>query len=76
MEAEWAKKCYVVLVNEIVPRAKKLNIPISEFMDSKLSSYLTRLEYDGVITRKQLRELLDEHIRHIEGKLNMKDSNF
>lgn len=76
MDTEWAKKCYVILMNELVPRAKKLNMPVSEFLDSKISSYLARLEYDGVITRKQLRDLLDEHVRHMKEKANMKESRF
>jgi len=76
MDTEWSKKCYVILMNEIVPRANKLNMPVSEFLDSKISSYLARLEYEKVITRKQLRELLDEHVRYTMEKAKMKDSHF
>lgn len=65
MNSDFSKKCYVILVNEIAPRAKKLNLPISSFIPSRLSGYLARLEYEGVITRKQLRELLDEQVRHL-----------
>lgn len=75
MNTEIAKKCYVILMNEIVPRAKKLNVSISEFMPSPLSGYLARLEYEGVITRKQLRELLDEQYRHVKEKSSMKETN-
>ena len=60
--AEWSKKCSVVLLNEVLPRAKKLGISLDEFADVNALSALARLEYDGIITRRTLREILDERV--------------
>ncbi len=62
-EAEWSKKCSVVLLNEILPRAKKLGISLDEFADASALSVLARLEYEGIITRRTLREILDERVK-------------
>ena len=62
-EAEWSKKCSVVLQNEVLPRAKKLGISLDEFADANALSALARLEYDGIITRRTLREILDERVK-------------
>lgn len=61
-DAEWTKKCSVVLLNEILPRAKKLGISLDEFADASALSVLARLEYEGIITRRTLREILDERV--------------
>lgn len=63
IEAEWSKKCSVVLQNEVLPRAKKLGISLDEFADATALSVLARLEYEGIITRRTLREILDERVR-------------
>ena len=47
--------CYVILINEIEPRNKKYKKTI----DPKVASFLVKLEFNKVITRKQLREELD-----------------
>ena len=60
--AEWTKKCSVVLLNEVLPRAKKLGISLDEFADASALSVLSRLEYEGIITRRTLREILDERV--------------
>lgn len=60
--AEWSKKCSVVLLNEVLPRAKKLGISLDEFADASALSVLSRLEYEGIITRRTLREILDERV--------------
>jgi hypothetical protein len=60
--AEWSKKCSVVLQNEVLPRAKKLGISLDEFADASALSVLARLEYEGIITRRTLREILDERV--------------
>ncbi len=62
-EAEWSKKCSIVLQNEVLPRAKKLGISLDEFADANALSALARLEYEGIITRRTLREILDERVR-------------
>ncbi len=59
---EWSKKCSVVLQNEVLPRAKKLGISLDEFADASALSVLARLEYEGIITRRTLREILDERV--------------
>lgn len=63
IDAEWSKKCSVVLQNEVLPRAKKLGISLDEFADATALSVLARLEYEGIITRRTLREILDERVR-------------
>jgi hypothetical protein len=62
IDAEWSKKCSVVLQNEVLPRAKKLGISLDEFADASALSVLARLEYEGIITRRTLREILDERV--------------
>lgn len=66
IEAEWSKKCSVVLQNEVLPRAKKLGITLDEFADANALSALARLEYDGIITRRTLRKILDERVKIIQ----------
>jgi hypothetical protein len=66
IEAEWSKKCSVVLQNEVLPRAKKLGISLDEFADANALNALARLEYDGIITRRTLREILDERVKIIQ----------
>lgn len=61
-EAEISKKCQIILINEALPRAKKLGITLHEFYDASLLGWLARCEYEGVITRKQLREILDHRV--------------
>jgi hypothetical protein len=45
-----------------LPRAKKLGISLDEFADASALSVLSRLEYEGIITRRTLREILDERV--------------
>ena len=66
---EWAKKCYVILVNEIAPRAKKLNLKPGEFLHSDVSSFLAWLEFEGVITRRDLRKLLDNRMEELQNEV-------
>ena len=66
IDKEWAKKVSVVLLNEINPRVKKLGITFDEFCDIDALSALVRLEYEGIITRKTLREILDERVKIIK----------
>jgi hypothetical protein len=49
-----------------LPRAKKLGISLDEFADANALSALARLEYDGIITRRTLREILDERVKIIQ----------
>jgi hypothetical protein len=51
-----------VLQNEVLPRAKKLGLSLDEFADASALSVLARLEYEGIITRRTLREILDERV--------------
>ena len=66
-----SKKCFIILTNEIVPRAKKLGIPIREFLDSEVSGLLARLEYEGIMTRKEVRTLLDERVKVLQKNDNI-----
>ena len=63
IDPAFSKKCFVILINEVVPRAKKLDMSVSEFIDSRFTGYLARLEYEGYITRKELRAILDERVK-------------
>lgn len=62
MTNELAKKCQVILFNEIVPRAKKAGISLREFCEPSLAGTLARFEYEGIMTRKEIRSLLDERV--------------
>ena len=68
IEAEWSKKCSVVLQNEVLPRAKKLGLTLEEFCDPSAVSALVHLEFQGIITRRTLREILDERVRIIQNE--------
>ena len=37
IDPAFSKKCFVILINEVLPRAKKLDMPVSEFIDSKFT---------------------------------------
>jgi hypothetical protein len=63
---EWSKKCFTIMTNELVPRAKNLGISLNEFCDPNAINALVRLEFDGIITRKTLREILDERVKIIQ----------
>lgn len=60
---EWSEKCYIVLQNEVFPRATKLNITPRQFIDPVFLSNLIRLEYEGVMSRKDLRDILDIRVK-------------
>lgn len=66
IESEWSKKCFVVITNEVQPRANKLGISLKEFWDATVISFLARLEYEGRITRKDLRYILDLRVKEIQ----------
>jgi hypothetical protein len=69
IDSAWSKKCFTILINEIVPRAKKLNMDLKEFLDPKIVHYLVQLEYQGYITRRELRTMLDERVKFINDSL-------
>lgn len=69
IDSAWSKKCFTILINEIVPRAKKLNMSIQEYLDPKIAHHLVQLEYQGYITRRELRTLLDERMKYINDRL-------
>lgn len=66
IDPSFSKKCFVILTNEVLPRAKKLNMTVGEFYDVSLLGYLARLEFDGYITRKELREILDYRVKDLQ----------
>jgi len=67
----WPESCSVILLNEVSPRAKKLGISLAEFCDPNAISALARLEYDGIISRKTLREILDERVKVLQKNDNI-----
>lgn len=73
IDAEWSKKCSVILLNEILPRAKKLKLSLEEFRGSIDMGALARLEYEGIITRKELREILDERVKELQQNDNIQN---
>ena len=56
---KFPQKCFVILENEIKPRAKKLGMKPYEFCPVKIAATLSRLEYDGYYTRRDVRKILD-----------------
>lgn len=75
MNPEWSKKCAIVLLNEIKPRADKLNMSLRKFLDPKLCSLVIAMEFNGLITRRELRSLLDERVKYIKEN-DMKENHF
>ena len=71
IDPAFSKKCFVILTNEVLPRAKKLNMSVGEFYDVSLLGYLARLEFDGHITRKDLREILDYRVKDLQNNADV-----
>ena len=58
--ASLAKKAMVILTNEIVPRARKCGMTPNEFCPPQIAGALARLEVDGELTRRDVRNMLDK----------------
>ena len=71
IEAEIAKKCSVILFNEIVPRARKAGLSLHEFCEPSLAGTLARFEYEGIMTRKEIRSLLDDRVKVLQKNDNI-----
>ena len=54
-EKTFPQLCCVILMNEIEPRNKKYK----KIIDPEVTGFLAKLEFNKLITRKQLREELD-----------------
>ena len=65
-KAEWSKKCFVIVENEIAPRAKKLGLSLEAFIPASYVSLLARGEFEGTMTRRELRKILDERMRFLQ----------
>jgi hypothetical protein len=59
IDAETNSKYAKFILNEIKPRADKLNKPMTEFIPATASFYIFLLEQQGKTFRKQTREALD-----------------
>ena len=70
IQLEWYKKCHAVLLNEIVPRAKKQNMKPDEFLDPHIAHYLVQLEYQSYITRRELRSMLDDRVKYLNDNIS------
>lgn len=70
METDFYKKCFVVLTNEIKPRAAKCGVTINELLEPSVAHYLVQLEYQGYITRRELRTILDERVKFLNDSLH------
>lgn len=47
------------IINEIKPRAKKINGDLDTFLPSKFAFYILSLEHKGLFTRYETRQFLD-----------------
>jgi hypothetical protein len=53
------QKLAKILINEILPRAKKCNQTVEEFIPDDVAVMLARMELEGHFTRKDVRMILD-----------------
>jgi len=53
------QKLAKILINEILPRAKKCNQTVDEFIPDGVAAMLARMELEGHFTRKDVRKILD-----------------
>jgi hypothetical protein len=58
-----AKKAYVLLLNEFMPRAKKLGMSVDEFLPPEVAAFIIQSEVNGTYTRNDVRKFLDEIVR-------------
>ena len=58
-------KCSVILVNEITPRAKKLGIKPYDFCSTIDAAALSKLEFFGALTRREVRQILDARVEQL-----------
>lgn len=70
-DSDIAKKCSVILFNEIVPRARKVGLSLHEFCEPSLAGTLARFEYEGIMTRKEIRSLLDDRVKVLQKNDNI-----
>ena len=59
IDKELATKYAKFVINEIKPRAERVNKSMSDFLPSPLAFALIKLEQQGLTFRKQTREVLD-----------------
>lgn len=71
IDADIAKKCSIILFNEIVPRARKAGLSLHEFCEPSLAGTLARFEYEGIMTRKEIRSLLDDRVKVLQKNDNI-----
>ena len=71
IDPNFSKKCYIILINEIVPRADKLGLPLKEFLSSEITGLLARLEYEGILTRADVRYMLNERVKVLQKNDNL-----
>jgi hypothetical protein len=62
---DMAMKGYKILVNEIIPRAKKCKLSIGEFIPSEIAHFIVRLETLGLTTRRDTRRFLDLRMKDL-----------
>lgn len=71
IDPEFSKKCYTILINEVVPRAKKLGLPLKDFLSAEITGLLARLEYEGILTRADVRYMLNERVKVLQKNDNI-----
>ncbi len=56
-----AKRCFNIIINDLLPRLKKRKMKISAIPPELVGSCV-RLEIEGKITRRETRKIIDVHL--------------
>ena len=56
------------IVNEVLPRAKKLGIPAEEFAHPNLTAFFVKSEEEGCLYRYQTRKYLNQRFEELKAK--------
>lgn len=62
-QKSYAQRCFDFLMNELKPRARKLGVEVNVFMPHQIAAGLICAEMEGIVTRKQTREYLDQVVK-------------
>jgi hypothetical protein len=61
-------KIAIFVINEIMPRAKKLKIPVEEFLSTSVVAWLLECEELGLMYRLQTRKFLESVVEDHKAK--------
>jgi hypothetical protein len=65
-QQDMALSGYKILINEIMPRAKKCKMTIKEFIPSEIAHLIVRLEVLGITSRRDTRRFLELRIEDLK----------